>query len=143
MNMNKNLAIIAIFFVLLTSFRFAGDKKEINFIDNDWKAAKDASKAQDKPIFVFLYTSTCQISARMKDEVFTNPKVATEFNDKFICVMMDMDAFQNQLHVNAWKATGSPTWVFLDKNRDLALKESGFKKPDEIIALAEQALKKY
>jgi len=141
--MKRNLVILGAFFILFTSFRFGGDKKQVNFIDNDWQTAKASSKSEDKPIFAFIYTSHCLLSSKMNDEIFSREEVINELNNKFICVMLDADALQNNIRITAWGANGTPTYVFLDKNRKLTVKQSGFKDSKEFILMAEDALKKY
>ena len=141
--MKKRLMILGAIFIVFTSFTFSGSNKQVNFIDNDYKAAKEASKEQNKPIFVFIYTSHCNMSSKMNDEVFSRADVAAEMNNKFICVMLDADATLNNIRITAWGTSTTPTYVFLDKNRDLALMHKGYTEAPDFIKLAEEALKKY
>lgn len=125
--------------LMAMAFSFPASKG-VQFSSNGWGQVSKEAKNQDKPIFVFVRTNSCNISARM-DEVFEKPNVAAFFNANFVSTQMDPDKPMDNLRVGNWGANAVPTYVFLNSNKKVIHKATGFKNEAAIIKEAEKALK--
>ena len=129
-------------FLLLLFFAFKSDEqKAVNFFDEDWSGAVAAAKAQNKPIFAFVYGATCQVSAKMRGNTLKDEDVVKELNEKFVCVKLCADETKNNLRVTMWGVEAVPTYVFFTKNKKKITIDQGFKNPEEMVEMAEDALK--
>ena len=125
--------------LLALAFSFPASKG-VEFNSNGWGQVAKEAKSQDKPIFVFIRTSSCNQSARM-DDIFTQPNVSSFFNANFVSTQMDPDKPMDNLRVGNWGASSVPTYVFLNSNKKVIHKATGYKEEAAIIKEAEKALK--
>jgi len=89
----------------------------------------------------------------MDKEVYTNDSVGRVFNDKYVCVEVQLDTSINDLpEVKKWYAQANafkeqyqifeyPSFLFFNAGGMLIYRELGFKKPDAFLKLSEEALK--
>jgi thiol:disulfide interchange protein len=83
--------------LLVIALAFAGAslahtaESGIQFFNGTFKEALAAAKAQKKPLFFDAYASWCGPCKTMEREVYTDPKVAAYFNEKFISIKVDME----------------------------------------------------
>lgn len=138
--MKNSLILLSICF-LAFSFTLPSNKSTgVKFNESGWSATVKQAKEQNKPIFVFVRTYTCQISARM-DDVFEDPTVAAFFNENFVCIQLNPDKPLENLRVSNWGATGVPTFFFFNTNKDKITSFNGYREPAAVIKEAEKALK--
>lgn len=74
----------------------------------------DASKAQDKPIFVYFRSESCGWCKKFEAESFTNQSIIRILNENFILVSIDV--YEQKNETTYFKVRGTPSEVFLDSN---------------------------
>lgn len=139
--MRKLHFVLAALLLLSTASFKADTTKGVNFILTGWGDIVKQAKDQDKPIFVFIRTQTCQVSKKM-DGVFLNPAVAKILNDNFVCGQLDPDKTLDNFRVSNWGATGVPAFAFLNKKKKLVSFSDGYQDPKTMISTVQDALSK-
>jgi thiol-disulfide isomerase/thioredoxin len=75
--------------------------------DLSWTAIQAKAKAEHKYIFVDCYTTWCGPCRYMSTTIFPMEQVGTYFNDKFICVKVQLDTTaKDDAHTKSWYADG-------------------------------------
>jgi len=133
-------ALLTLIILISSAFNSSSYTGGVNFQDETWSAAVKHAKAVNKPIFAFVRTSTCRISARM-DQIFHDPKVAAFFNANFVCVQIFTENALDNIRASNWGATGVPTFFFFKPNKEKIYTFSGFREADAVIKEGETALK--
>lgn len=128
--------------LLLLSFQQTIQAEGIEFFHGTWEEALEASKIEDKPIFVDAYTTWCGPCKRMAKTVFTQKEVGAFYNDNFICMKIDMEkpegiAFQKKYPVSAF-----PTLYYIDGNGETIFHTKGARNTEQFIALGRDVLGK-
>lgn len=136
----SHFLVIAFFFISLVSFK-TDRTKGVKFITSGWSDMVKVSKAEDKPLFVYIRTKTCHTSKKM-DGVFQNEAVAKILTENFVCGQLNPDNPIDNLRVSSWGATGVPTYAFLNSKRRVVLITNGYKAPNEMIELVQRAMEK-
>jgi len=104
--------IALVFAACLSSVRLYA--QEINFISGDVHSAREKAKESNKLIFVDAYTSWCGPCKWMAKNVFTNPEVAAVYNEKFVCLKLDMEKGDGVEFAQKYDVNSYPTFLFLD-----------------------------
>ncbi len=63
---------------------------------------------ENKLVFVFLFSNSCDRSKQSDAETFTNVRVVKLLNDKFVCVRLDVYLGENDKVVYELKCQGTP-----------------------------------
>lgn len=109
----KSKFLIALVFgACLSSVRLYA--QSINFISGDVHSAREKAKVSKKLIFVDAYTSWCGPCKWMAKNVFTNPEVAAIYNEKFVCLKLDMEKGEGAEFAQKYDVNSYPTFLFLD-----------------------------
>ena len=84
------------------------DNKGVHFEDNlSWTAIKARAKAENKYIFMDCYTTWCGPCKYMAKTIFPQEETGAFFNDKFICVGVQLDTTaKDDDRVKSWYADG-------------------------------------
>lgn len=127
--------------------------KEVSFLSSDnWAQIVEKAKASNKYILVDCYASWCGPCKMMDHNVYSSDKVANFFNDRFICVKLQMDTSKKdnpeiqheypEAHdllvkygVNAY-----PTFLFFDPNGKIVHRGVGYQDPTKFIQLGLDAM---
>ena len=82
-----------IFFLLffIVSSTYAKDTKGIRFTEGTWADILNEAKAQQKLIFVDIYTTWCGPCKTMANRVFTDAGVGEKFNASFVNFKIDAE----------------------------------------------------
>lgn len=99
------------------------------------------AKAQNKPVFIDVYTTWCGPCKWMSKEVFTKESVGEAYNPLFVSYKMDAEADENQLFLKQYSITAYPTLLYLRNDGSLIAKLVGAKEDKQFINLATVAIK--
>ncbi|MFZ3015633.1 MAG: thioredoxin family protein, partial [Minisyncoccia bacterium] len=85
------------------------------------------AKKENKPIFIYCYVSHCDRCSFMKKNILTNDTLGEFYNDKFICLFIDMEKKDGIKLAKKYeiKCNLNPVCVFLSKEGDLLCKKTG------------------
>ena len=127
------------FFLLLSGLMKA---QGIAFQPGTWQEALDEADRQGKLIFVDAYAVWCGPCKRMDENVFTDAKVGSFFNDNFVNVKMDMEKGEGLKLRAKFSVRAYPTLLFVAADGTLVERVVGYRGPDDLIMAAEAAIKK-
>ncbi len=120
--MKKNL--ISFILILLAVSALAQNRK-INFSEKSWKENLALSKEQHKLIFLDAYASWCGPCKWMAKNMFTNDTIADYYNDKFICISMDMEKGEGLELARQYRIRAYPTLLFIDESGQILHRKVG------------------
>jgi len=124
------------------SFKSGSKAASTRFMEWKWSDVEHQAELRNKPIFVFVGATYCNISARM---IFTfrNKEVGAVLNENFICnKMFSDDGILNNLRASNWGVTTVPTYLFFTPKGKLVYKSEGYKDKDNMLAEINIAMKK-
>ena len=96
-------------------------------------ATPTAVAASTIPQVVLVSASWCQWCMVFESEVLHEPEVATTLSSKFELLHVDLDLFPEWGDIAGFR--GLPSLVFFDRQGRHVLTRSGYRPPDEVIAL--------
>ncbi len=147
--MKKQVSIILIGFILFQSCNVPvqklGDVEygRVMFEFNNLDKVLIASKEQNKPIFVDVYTSWCGWCRRLDNETYTNPTVIRYINKNFIPIKMDAEHGQGRTLVSKYGIHAYPRMLFLDSTGKVLNSITGFKDAPKLLQAAYKAMVVY
>jgi thiol-disulfide isomerase/thioredoxin len=129
-------------FVLLPNLLFAQPNPTtgIQFIHENWQAALDSAKKQEKLIFLDAYTAWCAPCKAMSKDVFTKPTVSRFYNQQFINLKMDMEKGDGLALTNAYQVKAYPTFLFINAAGKVVHRAVGYQEVDAFLKLGKMAL---
>ncbi|MGQ1785539.1 thioredoxin family protein [Saccharicrinis sp. GN24d3] len=133
--MKKALLIIAA--VIFSGQLFA---QGIDFEHGTWAEAKAKAKAENKLIFVDVYTDWCGPCMRMAASVFKDSKVGEYMNSNFISLKIDAEKGEGVDFAKEYEAKAFPTLLFINGDGEVVYKSVGGKNSEEFIAMVKTAL---
>ena len=133
----KKLSLLIV--VAFLAFQVIAQDKGIQFIHEDWTAALEKAKEEDKVIFVDAYTTWCGPCKWMAKNVFPEQEVASFYNSNFINLKLDMEKGQGKDFAKTYKVRAYPTLLFINKEGEVVHKALGGRPPAEFVALGQQA----
>jgi thiol-disulfide isomerase/thioredoxin len=134
--MKKFLLIV---FVAFVSIQIQAQDKGIQFIHEDFTAALEKAKSEDKVIFVDAYTTWCGPCKWMAANVFPEKEVADFYNSNFVNLKLDMEKGEGKTFAKTYKVRAYPTLLFINKNGEVVHKALGGRPPAEFVSLGQQA----
>src|SRR5207249_2850841 len=96
-----------------------------HFMQWKWSDCEQQAKIRNKPIFIFIGASYCNISARMNN-IFRQKEVGAVLNENFVCNKMST-GIVNNFRASNWGVTNVPTYLFFSPKGKLVYKCDGFK----------------
>ena len=78
-------------FIFLLGLFSNAYSQEVNFIQNDWEAARKLSQETNKPLFVDFYTDWSSWCKVMDKKTFSDEAVANYMNENFVCLKIDAE----------------------------------------------------
>ena len=111
------------------------------FQTGDWKTMLSKARAEDKLVFVDVYTTWCGPCKEMDRKVFPDQAVGAFFNTAFINYKLDAEkgegpGISDNYHVGAF-----PTYLFVNGNGELIHKSVGLSQAAEFLAIGQTALR--
>ena len=111
----------------------------IDFNVPSFKEALKMANAENKLIFVDAYTTWCGPCTFMSKNIFTDKKVGDYYNEAFVNVKIDMEKGEGPQLAKAWKITGYPTLIFIDKNGEVIHRSMGSRPAEDFVDLGQAA----
>ena len=132
--------------LLLFAVPFLGrtqtEKRGIHFFSGSWKEALAKAKLENKALFFDAYASWCGPCKTMDSVVYTNPKTAAYFNEKYICFRVDMEKGEGPDLAKRYPSIdGYPSLLFFGSDGHLIKTILGSRTAPILIAEAKYALK--
>lgn len=133
----------------LTSLETEVDIRTIKFEHSRFSDALNEAKETRKPLLLYFTIEDCSWSAKMEEEVFTDPEVQRLVNEKFICSKIHLkkspetpgteefkktnESKLNILSLFDINASSCPAFAIIDFNGELKKKETGYMDVQEFI----------
>ncbi len=111
----------------------------IDFNASSFKDAIKRAKAENKLIFVDAYTTWCGPCKFMAKNIFTDKNVGDYYNEAFVNVKIDMEKGEGPQLAKAWKITGYPTLIFIDKKGEVIHRSMGSRPAEDFLDLGRAA----
>lgn len=112
----------------------------IKFFSGDWEQAVEKAGREGQLIFMDCYTTWCGPCKMMAKEVFTNPEVASLFNEKFVNVKVDMEKGEGRILKEKYEVHAYPTLNFINGEGKIVHCVVGGVDAETLIKQAELAL---
>lgn len=134
------IAIYLFLALFLSKETRAASPDSLQFRSLSFEEAVIASKAEKKPIFLHAYVSWCHYCKEMTDSVYSDAEVGRYYNERFICIRIDMEKEGKELNKKLRTKT-FPTHVFFDTaNAVLMHRSAGKRSKTEFLELGRDAL---
>jgi len=98
----------------------------INFDHGTWKEVLAKAKAEDKLVFVDVYTSWCGPCKKMVAEVFPLKEVGDVFNPNFVNYKIDAEKGEGIAIAKQFGVKSYPTYLFVNGDGVLVYRSGGY-----------------
>ena len=115
----------------------------IEFYSGTWQQALAKAKAENKPLFVDVYTSWCGPCKQMAKDVFTSKDVGAKFNASFINYKVDAGKGEGVKTAQQFGVKAYPTYLFVKGDGVLAYRTRGAMPARNFIREADKALTEF
>ncbi len=120
----------------------SGRNTSTKFMEWKWSDVEHQAEVRNKPIFMFVGASYCNISARM-NFIFRQKEVGAILNQNFVCnKMLSDEGIMNNLRASNWGVTTVPTYLFFTAKGKLVYKSEGYKDKENMLAEIQTAMQK-
>ncbi len=110
----------------------------IQFESGTFEEARAKAKAENKILFVDVYTSWCGPCKKMAKEIFTREEVGDYFNRHFINYKQDGEKGYGPELMKTYRIQAVPTFLFLDSQQNAVLIIKGFHTAKDFLQAASQ-----
>lgn len=86
----------------------------IRFMDVPLAKALETASVLNKPVFIDCYTVWCGPCKYLSSDVFPDKRVGDFYNEKFICLQIDMEKGEGLEIAKKYEIKSYPTLLFLD-----------------------------
>jgi thiol:disulfide interchange protein len=117
--------------------------QNIQFTKGTWNELLEKSAKENKLIFVDIYAVWCGPCKLMAKNIFTQPKIADQFNAKFVNYMIDAEKGEGVMLAEKYQVASFPTYLFIDSSGKLVYKIEGAMSADKFYDESEIALTKF
>ncbi|RZK41343.1 MAG: DUF255 domain-containing protein [Pedobacter sp.] len=133
-------AIIALL-ISVSQFLYAQENVGINFLKNKtWEETIAIAKAENKLIFVDVYTDWCGPCKVMDNEVFNQTKVASVFNNSFINYKLDAEKGEGPALAKKYTVKSYPNYLFINSEGILVYRSTSSMPVNDFINVGKNAL---
>ncbi len=107
----------------------------IEFEHGTFEEALAKAKAQNKPLFMDVYTSWCGPCKKLSKQVFPNKLVGDYFNKNFVCYKLQADKNDgvSPKIAEKYKITAYPTLMWLDGDGKILHISIGYKEAEPLV----------
>jgi len=132
---------LAFLLLLLPSIAFAQEKDGISFLKNkSWAETLAIAKAENKLIFVDVYTDWCGPCKTMDAEVFPKKTVGDQFNAAFINYKIDAEKGEGPVIAKKYVVKSYPNYLFINGDGVLVYRSTSAMSAGEFLNVAKNAL---
>lgn len=128
--------------LLLCSFAKANDLVQIPFIEvtntEEWEAAFEKAKAENKMVFVDAYTDWCSYCHKLDKEVYTDQSVVDYYAQHFINVKFDAETDFGYPKADELNISGYPTLLFMTSQDQVFKVVDGFVPAEALLAYGKE-----
>lgn len=133
---------LSVLFCAISQFSFTEGGKSIKFTDDTYKNLLAKAKAENKLVFVDIYTTWCAPCKWLEKNVFTDPEVGAFFNEHFINAHFDAMKGDGSYLADSYNVRSVPSLLFFDGNGKLITRAEGAIASNQLLDLAAKALDK-
>jgi thioredoxin-related protein len=130
-----------VFLISLFCFTLTISAQGIQFSSGNWESVLQTAKAQNKLVFIDVFTSWCGPCKHMAKETFTKKSVGDFFNSHFINYRVDAEKGEGVTIAKKYGVHAYPTCMFITSSGEVAYKFLGSKDTIEVMKEAKNALK--
>jgi len=113
----------------------------INFDQGTWKEVLAKAKAEDKLVFIDVYTSWCSPCKKMSAEVFPLVQVGEVFNSSFVNYKIDAEKGEGIDIARQFGVRSFPTYLFVTGDGILVYRSGGYNPAPAFLKEANIAIK--
>ena len=136
---NRYVLIALLVFLLLIGWRAYEDlmpvEEKVDWVF-DYDHAFNNSKAENKTLLIYFYTSWCSWCKKLSRDTYSNDEVAELLNGNFTCLKINAEEHPDL--VTPYNISGYPTILFLSPEGKELGRILGYKPPDSFIGIARQ-----
>jgi thiol:disulfide interchange protein len=114
----------------------------IEFIEQDWSAALQQAKKQNKLIFLDIYATWCGPCKMLKQYTFTDTSVGRFFNNNFVNISVDGEKGVGPQLAQQYSIEGYPSLIITDAEGKPVLFTAGYIPVQDLLKFADEALKR-
>lgn len=129
--------ILIFLFVTISISIFA--QEGINFEKSSFKDILAKAKTEKKLVFLDAYASWCGPCKMMEKNIFPLKSVREFFNSNFINASIDMEKGEGRDIARKYNIYSYPTYLFLNGEGEVVLKDYGYKSETEFLDFAKEA----
>ncbi|MEM6830556.1 MAG: DUF255 domain-containing protein, partial [Bacteroidota bacterium] len=111
---------------------------QVDFQTIDFKEAMSMAKKQDKPVFLYAYSNWCEPCEAMDDYTLADLEVANYYNNRFVNIRLDMEAYPGAEIAEAYDVTIYPGMLFLDSEGNVIHRGCGSMDSGEFLELGKK-----
>jgi thioredoxin 1 len=116
-------------------------KGGIQFHKGTWAEAMALAKKDNKLVFLDVYASWCGPCKRLKKNTFSNSKVGTYFNERFINVSLDGEEGEGVSVSEKYNVTSYPSLYLINGDGKVVTETGGYMSPSELISFGKSVSK--
>ncbi len=114
----------------------------IAFQKGEFQSILDKAKAENKLIFMDVYTTWCGPCKMLDRNTFSDAEVGNTFNAQFVAYKLDAEKGEGMEIAAKYEVDAYPSMLFINGNGDLVHRVVGYIQPDELLKNAKKAVLK-
>jgi thiol-disulfide isomerase/thioredoxin len=131
-----------LFLLIVLSLSVMGlSAQGIQFTEGSWNNALSKAKAENKLVFIDVFTSWCGPCKMMATKTFTQKVVGDFFNSHFVNFHIDAEKGEGIAVAKKYGVSAYPTCMFINSKGEVVYKFLGSKNATELLKEADNALK--
>ena len=134
-------SVVVFFCLLFFSWTHTYSQSKIQFFNGTLEKAMAQAKEENKPLFIEFSAVWCGPCRQMERETFTDPVVASYFNEKYINVKLDVDHEGREFAIEQG-VQAIPHFIFMNSEGKKVMEKGGFFAPHLFIKVGKKANKK-
>ncbi len=112
----------------------------IAFKKDNWQSIKNKAKAENKLIFVDVYTTWCGPCKKMDKQVFSSEKVGNFYNANYVAFKIDAEKGEGLAFAKQYEIASYPSLLILDGNGKQINKNKGFLNIEDFLKFGQETL---